>query len=163
MQQSKTLIIGIGNAYRCDDSVGLHLARKIDAMAMTNVEVAETSGEGATLIEMIKERSEVLIFDAVSSQAEAGTAFRFEAHHEEIPTKFFNYSTHAFSLAEAIEMARALNQLPERLIVYGIEGKDFGSGRQMSPEVEQAMPQVLAKARKDIETLNQSLQRKEIP
>jgi len=40
------------------------------------------------------------------------------------------------SVAEAIELARALGQLPPKLVVYGIEGKDFSAGVGLSPEVE---------------------------
>jgi hydrogenase maturation protease len=46
--------------------------------------------------------------------------------------------THAFSVAEVVEMARTLGHLPQRLIVYGIEGKDFESGLGLSPDIETA-------------------------
>jgi hydrogenase maturation protease len=45
----------------------------------------------------------------------------------------FNTSTHNMSVAEAIEMARNLDQLPEQLLVYGIEGKNFQFGETLSP------------------------------
>jgi hydrogenase maturation protease len=61
--------------------------------------------------------------------------FRLNASCEEIPSKFFRYSTHAFSLAEAVEMARALDTLPSELILFGIEGLDFGAGTGFSAPV----------------------------
>jgi hypothetical protein len=38
-------------------------------------------------------------------------------------------------LAEVIGFARALDRMPIRLWVYGIEGSRFGIGSELSPEV----------------------------
>jgi hydrogenase maturation protease len=137
------LVIGIGNEYRHDDVVGLIVARCLREKNLDHVEVLEMSGEGAALIEAWKGTEMVILVDAVHSGAEPGTIFRFEAHQQPIPTKFFRYSTHAFSVAEAIELARSLGQLPSKLIVYGIEGKNFETGQGLSPEVELAALTVL--------------------
>ena len=60
-----------------------------------------------------------------------------------IAREFFRFSTHAFGLAEAVELARALGRLPPRLIVYGIEGKSFEAGVGLSPEVGAAVQEVV--------------------
>ncbi|MFN4152349.1 MAG: hypothetical protein ACK4IX_15520, partial [Candidatus Sericytochromatia bacterium] len=59
--------------------------------------------------------------------------------------KFFNYSTHAFSLAESIELSRVLGELPDNLIIYGIEGKNFSTGQNVSKEVEKSIYDVVNK------------------
>ena len=75
---------------------------------------------------------------------------------EEIPRSFFHYSTHAFSVAEAIEMARALGQLPRRLVVYGIEGKNFESGISLSPEIETAAEETAHRVKAELCTSSHS-------
>ena len=60
----------------------------------------------------------------------------FDAGNSPIPSDFFNYSTHAFSVAEAVELARALNKLPTRLLIYGIEGVDFSAGIGLTEAVQ---------------------------
>ena len=132
------LVIGIGNEYRRDDAVGLIVVRRLREKNLDHVKILEISGEGAALIEARKNAKRVILIDAVQSGAQPGTIFRFEAHQQPIPTKFFRYSTHAFSVAEAIELARTLGGLPPKLIVYGIEGKNFEVGMGLSSEVEQA-------------------------
>ena len=77
----------------------------------------------------------VILVDAARSGAPVGTIHRFDAHSEEIPSGFFHYSSHQFAVAEAIEMARVLGKLPEKVSVYGLEGSDFSFGEEMSPEV----------------------------
>jgi hydrogenase maturation protease len=41
--------------------------------------------------------------------------------------------------------------LPNRLVVYGIEGADFGLGEGLSPEVAAAVPQVVSRLQAELE------------
>ena len=84
--------------------------------------------------------------DAVSSGAEPGTIHRLDALTERLPAELSRGSTHAFGLAEAVELARALERLPGRLLVFGIEGKRFDAGAGLSPEVEQAAVEACGRA-----------------
>lgn len=136
---SRFLIIGVGNEYRCDDGAGLIVARRLKQQTRDDVTVLEQSGEGAALMEAWKGVDTVVLIDAVNSGAEAGTIHRLEAHVQPIPRKFFRYSTHAFSVGEAIELARTLGELPDHLIVFGVEGKTFKAGNGLSGEVEIAV------------------------
>jgi hydrogenase maturation protease len=140
--QPLSVIIGVGNEYRSDDAAGLIVARRLKEINLPDVTVIEASGEGAALIELWKEADVVILIDAVQSGAEAGTIHRFDAGAQPVPAALFRYSTHAFSVAEAIELARALNHLPPRLILYGIEGKSFEAGKGLSVEVEMAVRKI---------------------
>jgi hydrogenase maturation protease len=81
--------------------------------------------------------------DAVASGAETGMVHRFDAIQQKLPVRFHGGSTHGFGLGEAVELARALNQLPERLIVFGIEGKRFEVGSKLSTKVRRIVPHVV--------------------
>ncbi len=133
------LIIGIGNEYRSDDGAGLIAARRLRTKPGGEIEVLELSGEGTTLMEAWKNADTVILIDAVRSGATAGSIHRIEAHARPLPQSIFHYSSHSFGLAEAVELSRALNRLPRRLIVYGIEGKTFEAGAGLSEEVERAI------------------------
>lgn len=136
------LVIGVGNEYRGDDGVGILIARRLQAQMPENVDVLIQSGEGTALMESWKGAENVIIVDAVLSGAPPGTVFRLDAGSQPLPSNFFHYSTHAFSVAEAVELSRALQQLPDNLMVYGIEGKTFDAGAALSPEVEEAAQKV---------------------
>jgi hydrogenase maturation protease len=150
---AKILIIGIGNADRGDDAAGLTIARQLKEYTNAETRIIEQGGENATLIEHWQKAVNVFLLDAVSGSGKIGTIYRFEAHDNPIPAKFFNHSTHAFGVAEAIELARALHQLPKRLIVYGVEGKNYTPGAGLSSEVEKAVPQVVHRVRREIEKI----------
>jgi hydrogenase maturation protease len=137
--QADIRVIGIGNPFRSDDGAGIVVARALREGIPDGVSVIEQRGEGAALLEAWNGAGAVVLVDAVQSGAAPGTIHRLDACAQQIPTRFFHYSSHAFSVAEAVELARALNRLPPRLIVYGIEGRNFGAGEGLSAEVTQAL------------------------
>jgi len=149
-KRSLALIIGVGNEYRCDDGAGVEVARRIDKLNLLQVRVLAHSGEGASLLEHFHEADLVIIIDAAQSQCSPGTVHFFDADNSPIPSDFFNYSTHAFSVAEAVELARALNKLPTRLLVYGIEGTDFSAGIGLTKAVQNSVDAVVGRIMNDL-------------
>ena len=139
----RIVIIGVGNEYRRDDGAGIVVARRLRTLFPAGVKIVEESGEGAALIQAWQGAAWVIVVDAVRSGAPPGTIHRFDARTAPVPTGFFHYSTHAFSLAEAIELARSLDQLPPHLIVYGVEGENFTAGMGLTSSVEQAVESVI--------------------
>lgn len=134
-----TIVIGVGNEYRGDDAAGRLVARRLTDQVPADVTVCECSGESATLMETWQGYDRVYLVDAVESRQPPGTIHRIAAHEQEMPRDFFHTSTHAFSLAEAIELARALDQLPAEVLVCGVEGKWFEAGKKLTPAVEAAI------------------------
>jgi len=94
----------------------------------------------------------VILVDAIQSGAVPGTIHCFDASENALPSGAFPCSTHAFGVAEAIEMARALHELPPHLIVYGIEGETFADAQGLSPAVQRAVAEVANRIAGKIET-----------
>ena len=137
---SDTLVIGLGNSWRGDDGAGPAVARGLLDTVRARVRVYE--GEPVGLIEEWTGADAVVVVDAVSSGAPAGTIHRLDPRSEPIPAALSQGSTHAFGLAETIELARTLGRLPPRLTVYGIEGERFTAGEELSPAVARAVEEV---------------------
>jgi hydrogenase maturation protease len=137
------LVIGIGNPDRGDDAVGQWVAERL---AEYGVRTLSGRGETVDLMEWWAGEDDVVVIDAVSSGAEPGTIVRIDALEDSLPSEHFRGSTHAFGLEEAIELARAMDELPQRLIVYGIEGDSWEPGLELSEPVREA-------ARELVETL----------
>ena len=131
-------IIGIGNVFRSDNGVGLFVVRVLAARAMPGTTVIEQGGDGAALLEAWQDAHAVILVNTMASGGRAGAVRRFVAHAEPIPARFPSSSSHAFGVAEAIELARAVGQLPSSVIVYGIVGQRFTAGLGLSPVVERA-------------------------
>jgi len=141
----RALIIGIGNEFSHDDAAGLFVARMVKKARVDGLEVREESGEGASLLEAWKDHEVVFVVDAIRSCGPVGRVHRFDAGAARLPAEPFRRSTHAFSVPEAVALARALGTLPKRLIVYGIEGRNFEAGQGLSPAVTKATEEVVSR------------------
>lgn len=144
------VLIGVGNEYRSDDGVGLIALRELRNKGFPYTRYIESDGDGADLVEAWINAETVILIDAISSGAAPGTIYRFDALTQRLPLTFSSQSTHAFGVAEAIELAHVLHQLPPRLTVYAIEGKHFVAGLGLSSEVEQAMHVVVERVTDEI-------------
>lgn len=154
MSAGRRVVIGVGNDYRSDDGVGLAVAERLRGRTPAGVEIVTCAQEPSRLIDAWQDAEAVFVVDAASSGEEPGTLHRFDASAEPIPERVFRSSTHAFGVGEAIEFARALRKLPERVIVYGIEGGVFAAGAALSAPVAAAVEQAAEAVLDDVERLS---------
>ncbi len=138
-KEARVLVIGVGNDFRSDDAVGLVVARRLGERNVDGIAVVEAPGEGISLIDAWDEADAVILIDAVRSGSVPGTIHRLSRRALTRGDDIFFHSTHAISVSDAIELARATNRLPKRLIVVGIEGEDFRAGLGLSQEVKAAV------------------------
>ena len=132
-------MIGVGNSWAGDDAAGLLIAGMVRERAPAGVTVIEHEGEPTALIDQWQGAALAVVVDATSGGGEPGEVRVMDATEAPLPAQFTGTSTHAFGLAEAIELGRALGRLPERLVVVGIEGARFDAGAEPSPEVRASL------------------------
>lgn len=148
------VVIGLGNRYRGDDAAGLCVAASLRSVSLPDVTVVEHEGNPIDLIDQWSDAKLVVLIDATASAVLPGTIQRFDARQNPLPAESFRVSTHAVSLAEVIELARAIGAIPPKLIVYGIEGATFATGEGISPRVQQAIDDVAERVQQDIITFS---------
>ena len=144
MTAARLLIIGIGNRYRGDDAFGCIVADELAGQVPQAVACIEHDGEPAGLMECWQGAEAVILVDAVSSGAAAGEIFRFDLARQALPEEFNLYSTHAFGVPQAVELARALGKLPREIRFIGVEGETFDAGEGLSPTMSRAKDAVMA-------------------
>lgn len=130
-------VLGIGNRLRRDDGVGPWVVEALRGR-LPDADLRVPGDNGFALLEALSGTDAALVVDAVQSDAAPGTVRRFDAAAGPLPQDALRCSTHALGVAEAVELARALGELPRRLTVYGIEGADFSTGEGLSPAVAAA-------------------------
>lgn len=136
------LVVGIGTPDHGDDAAGLLVAERIRAVTSPRtVTVRELIGDQLGLLDLWTGAREVYVIDAVCSGSPPGQVFRFDGG-QRLTAEFTNPSTHAFGLADVIELARAMDRMPPRLIGYGIEGVHWELGALVSPQVMDAVDAV---------------------
>lgn len=147
------LIIGIGNEYRGDDAVGLYVARELAKLDPEGCVVKECPGEGTYLLNSWEGYRNVIIIDAVKSLSAPGNIRRVDATSQDLPVHWVHRSAHSVSLAEAIKLSRALETLPDSLVIYGIEGDNFDPGEELSDRVSLAAEKLVSTILDEIKTL----------
>ena len=145
-------VIGVGNEWRGDDAVGLLVARRLKEDQLPQVEIAECRGTLTAVREAWKDAAGVIVVDAVVSGGPPGTIHRFDAHGTGVPVELSRSSSHGWGVAEALALGKVFQELPPWLIIYGIEGQNFGPGQELSQEVEAAIPEVVRRIRREIQT-----------
>jgi hydrogenase maturation protease len=128
-------VIGVGNFDRGDDGAGREVVRRLKGMLPPGAALHECEGEASELIALFETTESALIVDAVFSGGVPGSIIRVDCSRTPLPASIRSSSTHGLGIAHAIELARSLGKLPETMIVYGIEAKQFDLGRPISPEV----------------------------
>jgi hydrogenase maturation protease len=123
-------------------------------MVGPEVAVLEQSGAAGDLLAAWQGAGAVILADAVQGGGPPGKIYRFPVHETPLPAELFPAtSSHAWGLAQAVALGQALRQLPPYLVVYGIEGRNFGLGGHLSPAVARAIPAAAGLILKEIEAL----------
>jgi hydrogenase maturation protease len=151
---SRRIVLGIGNAERGDDGAGRAVARLLQGSLPDDIEIGELEGEATELLNRFAGVEAAFLVDACWSGAPAGTVRRLDVNVTPLQQGLFGLSTHGFGLAEAVELARALTQLPPYCVVYTIEGASFETGAPLSRAVAAAVADVAARLRTEIAGAN---------
>lgn len=152
-KHSRIVVIGVGQDFRSDDAVGLVVARSIAEANLPGVRTVMGVADGTSMISAWESADAAYVIDCMSSGDKPGTIRRFDAVTEEIPFAVFrNCSTHCFGIASTVRLAEVLDQLPPRLVIYGIEGSDFAMGQDMSVEVNKAAHRIIHEITVEIES-----------
>jgi hydrogenase maturation protease len=138
----KTIILGLGNPVRADDSVGLCvaqiLARRLNAPEIT---VTEASGSGLDILDQLVGYERAIIIDAIQTNGgQPGQIYRLE------PGSFaatrHSANPHSVDFATALELGERLGlALPGEMVIFGIEVAEVNSfNEECTPKVAAAIP-----------------------
>jgi hydrogenase maturation protease len=149
---ARSVVIGVGNAFRRDDGVGEAVVRRLEAAGRSSgrARAVALDGEPARLVDAWDGAALAVIIDAAvvdhtGAEPEPGTVRRADV----TPTDARMFaemlqgpqavSGHAAGVAEALALGACLDRLPRRLVIYTVVGADFGHGPGLSRPVEAAV------------------------
>lgn len=146
----KVLVIAIGNRNRGDDGVGLIIGKTLKELRDPSIEVVESDGELTALLEWLGSQSRVIIVDAWNAPSQKLAYMRWDVSKDALPARLSGASSHVVGIAQAIELARALERLPRKLVVFGVLGRNFEMGEGLSPDVVEKIPDVVQAIVKEV-------------
>jgi hydrogenase maturation protease len=146
---SNVKIIGIGNEFRGDDASGILIARKLKKDFPT-LDIIEFSESELNLIDHFKDVDLLILIDAIDDQnGEVGSVKKYSLNQNSEIASLNFYSSHTFSLSDVINLAKQIDLLPERIIIFGIVSSNFQMGSNISFDIEKIYPEI----KKEIQTI----------
>lgn len=124
-------VIGIGNSLRGDDGVGTAVAERV--RGMPGIERVIGDGDPFEVADLLSGPHNVLLIDATRGGGEPGAITVWEPAVSSSARPRVGASSHGFGAEAAIELAAALGQLPQRVVVVGVEGACFEGGGLSAP------------------------------
>jgi hydrogenase maturation protease len=144
----RVTVVAIGNPYRGDDGAGAAVLARLAAELGDDerVRLVELDGEPVRLVQSWEGSSTVWIVDAIRSGRPPGTYREVDAARlGELDDRGAPIGGgHLMGLRDAVELARALDLLPDDLHVLGIEGESFDHGHGLSRPVTGAVVEAAA-------------------
>ena len=150
---ASVVVIGVGNPDRGDDAAGREVVRRLSADAAKNVRFIEADGEASNLLAYLDGASTAFLVDACVSGAPAGTVRRIDLAKEGLPRARYGLSSHGLGLAEALELAQALGQLPTSCVIYAIEAESVDFGAPLSAPAARGVAETVEALRRELAAL----------
>jgi hydrogenase maturation protease len=139
------LILGLGNPLRGDDGVGCRVAQALERRVLPqDVEVMEGGTPGLGLIHLLEGRTRVFLVDAAEMDRPAGTVMQFHAQDATLISPAASFSLHDSDVAGALNLACALQIPMPEIVFFGVQPACLDWGRGLSPQVQAAIPKVVA-------------------
>ena len=136
-------IIGVGSPFG-DDRLGWVAAESLQRSPVLSVlepgriVISILDRPGAMLLALWDEADHVIVMDAVRSGAVPGTRHRLTA--SDVTDTRIPATSHGFGIVAALQLAQVLENLPDRLLLRGIEMDACCTGFTLSAAVIAAMP-----------------------
>jgi len=139
-----TLVLSLGNPLRGDDGVGTAVLTLLSAYPIIPPEVVLQDGgtPGLETVLLLEGYEKVIIIDAADMGLEPGEWRRFSSAKLAAQEANLTGTLHQAGLAEALELADALNMLPDEVIIFGIQPGVIGWEPGLSDGVETAVSEV---------------------
>jgi hydrogenase maturation protease len=143
-EQTKTLILGIGNTLLSDEGIGVHVLTDLEASSLPVLKDVTTMDGGTlsfTLAGPIEDCDRFIVIDAAELKSPPGTVKVFENQAmDEYITSGNKKSVHEVSLADVMSISMLSGHLPEKRALVGIQPKDIDWGENPTKPVSDAIP-----------------------
>jgi len=148
------LVLGVGNLLLRDEGVGVRALEVIEKRyeLPAGVELMDGGTSGMELLGYIQGRDALIIIDAVTCNEPPGTIVRMEG--DQVPALFRKkISPHQLGLSDLLAAARLTDSIPKKLVLFGVEPLELGTGLDLSGKVAGVMQDLAALVAFELEGL----------
>jgi hydrogenase maturation protease len=144
-------VIACGNLLRGDDGVGAYLLMELAKSGIpAGVALIEAATATLDILSYVEHADKVLIIDAVMGGNPPGTIYRVPI--DELASVPSNLTLHDLSPLDILAIGRSMRgkEFTDRLVILGVEVKSTQFKLGLSPEVEEALPRLVALVREEM-------------
>jgi hydrogenase maturation protease len=137
------LVLGIGNVLLTDEGIGVRALNELQRRYTfpDNVELLDGGTAGIELLRHIRKRDYLIIIDAMKFAKEPGTVTRVEGN--DVPAAFrTRISPHQLGLSDLLAAAMLTDELPENLVLFGVEPENLDIGLDLTDVVEASLDEL---------------------
>ena len=152
-RQPNILVLSLGNPLRGDDGVGTAVLTLLSAYPIIPPGVVLLDGgtPGLETVLLLEGYEKVIMIDAADMGLEPGEWRRFSSAKLAAQEANLTGTLHQAGLAEALELADALNMLPNKVVIFGVQPGEIGWEPGLSVGVETAVSEVCKAVLEEIE------------
>jgi hydrogenase maturation protease len=161
-----TLVLGIGNVLWADEGFGVRAVEALNAgyRFPESVRVMDGGTQGLFLLPYVQAAHKLLVFDAIDFGLPEGTMRLIR--DGEVPRYMGakKVSMHQTGFQEVLASAALLDELPERLVLIGVQPETLDDyGASLCPAIKARIPEALALALGVLNEWGVSWQRRQCP
>ena len=133
-------VVGIGNVLLRDEGIGCHVAHALERVPLPDAEVID-GGTCPDVLQLVADADKLVIVDAVRGGGVPGQIYRFRPEDIELEEKRV-LSLHDVGLIDSLKSTQLRHHVGEAVII-GVEPKELSWGLELSPELQERMPQIV--------------------
>lgn len=140
---TRVAVVAVGNPIMGDDGVGASVIERLETSAVGERGDVTLANGGTTAffaLEAMSGCERAIVVDAIATGAEPGTIHTYRyvdgAFAEDVP----EMTMHDFSFAEALRAGRDAYDIPEEVLIYGVEPKRIEMSMELTEPIERAVP-----------------------
>ena len=136
-------VLGIGNVLLKDEGIGCHVVHALESRlvgTLPDVKIID-GGTCPDVVQFLEDADKLVIVDAVKGGGMPGQIYRFHLEDITLEQKPF-LSLHDVGLVDSLMLMQLWHKTGEAVVI-GVEPRDINWGLELSPELQEKMPQII--------------------
>jgi len=145
-KRAETVVVGLGNELMRDEGVGVRIVRALASAkgVPRGVEVVEAGNSLLGALRVIAGRRSAILLDCALMDEPPGAFKRFVPADVRSRKNLPGFSLHEGDLMGGLRLSRELGELPDQVVIFGIQPSDVRPGLALSPILEARLPDYAA-------------------
>ncbi len=138
----RIVVIGVGNLLLKDEGIGIHAVQALQEQELPADVKLVDGGTSPDLIAYTRAGDKLIIVDAARAGGEPGTIYRFKPQ-DLADERASLASAHEMGVVENLKLMSLAGNEPKEIVIIGIEPGEIEFGTELSPGLQQKLPQIV--------------------